>query len=189
MSVDHCETPCWLMITRKGRRSRSTEPLGRRSMDPCLERRRVTLRRLPHLPRRGGANVCPCCYAKLCNAHQLRFGLWVTRPASLPPPIWQLSFGAVDQYPGARTVINIDKQRVAAVRKLEALGYSFQGGEWVPALPSARKPTQCMVCWCSGPMSSRDAPRAQTKRRNSRGLLTRSRPTRRDAGQRARSRE
>jgi len=34
-------------------------------------------------------------------------------------------------------VINIDKQRVAAVRKLEALGYSFQGGEWVPALPSA----------------------------------------------------
>ena len=32
---------------------------------------------------------------------------------------------------------NIDKQRVAAVRKLEALGYSFQGGEWVPALPSA----------------------------------------------------
>jgi hypothetical protein len=30
-------------------------------------------------------------------------------------------------------VSNIDKQRVAAVRKLEALGYSYQGGEWVPA--------------------------------------------------------
>jgi hypothetical protein len=33
-------------------------------------------------------------------------------------------------------VINIDKQRVAAVRKLEALGYSYEGGEWVPASPS-----------------------------------------------------
>ena len=34
---------------------------------------------------------------------------------------------------------NIDKQRVAAVRKLEALGYSYQGEEWVPAsaLPAA----------------------------------------------------
>ena len=30
-------------------------------------------------------------------------------------------------------MINIDKQRVAAVRKLEALGYSYQDGEWVPA--------------------------------------------------------
>jgi len=29
-------------------------------------------------------------------------------------------------------VINIDKQRVTAVRKLEALEYSFQDGEWVP---------------------------------------------------------
>jgi hypothetical protein len=27
---------------------------------------------------------------------------------------------------------NIDKQRVAAVRKLEVLGYSYQDGEWVP---------------------------------------------------------
>ena len=33
-------------------------------------------------------------------------------------------------------MINIDKQRVAAVRKLEALGYSYRGDEWVPALPS-----------------------------------------------------
>ena len=33
---------------------------------------------------------------------------------------------------------NIDKQRIAAVRKLEALGYSYQDGEWVPAsVPSA----------------------------------------------------
>ena len=30
---------------------------------------------------------------------------------------------------------NIDKQRVAAVRKLEALGYRYQDGEWV--LPAA----------------------------------------------------
>jgi len=34
-------------------------------------------------------------------------------------------------------VINIDKQRVATVRKLEALGYSYQDGEWGPASPSA----------------------------------------------------
>jgi hypothetical protein len=38
---------------------------------------------------------------------------------------------------GARTVINIDKQRVEAIRKLEALGYRYQGGKWVPASPSA----------------------------------------------------
>jgi hypothetical protein len=36
-------------------------------------------------------------------------------------------------------VINIDKQRVAGVRKLEALGYSFRDGEWVPVttMPTA----------------------------------------------------
>jgi hypothetical protein len=34
-------------------------------------------------------------------------------------------------------VINIDKQRVAAVRKLEALGYSYRDDELVPASPSA----------------------------------------------------
>lgn len=33
---------------------------------------------------------------------------------------------------------NIDKQRVAAVWKLEALGYCYQGGEWVP--PAAAGP-------------------------------------------------
>jgi hypothetical protein len=33
----------------------------------------------------------------------------------------------------------IDKQRVAAARKLEALGYSYRDGEWKPAsaLPAA----------------------------------------------------
>ena len=34
-------------------------------------------------------------------------------------------------------MINSDKQHVAAVRKLEALGYSYQDGEWGPASPSA----------------------------------------------------
>jgi hypothetical protein len=34
-------------------------------------------------------------------------------------------------------VINIDKLRVAAVPKLEALGYSYQGGEWVPPVAAA----------------------------------------------------
>jgi hypothetical protein len=42
----------------------------------------------------------------------------------------------LDKYLGARAVINIDKQRVAAVRKLEALGYSYQDGEWAPVSPS-----------------------------------------------------
>jgi hypothetical protein len=35
-------------------------------------------------------------------------------------------------------MINVDKQRVAAVRKLEVLGYSYRDGEWMPAsAPSA----------------------------------------------------
>jgi len=34
-------------------------------------------------------------------------------------------------------VTNIDRQRVAAVRKLEALGYRYEGDKWVPASPSA----------------------------------------------------
>jgi hypothetical protein len=44
-------------------------------------------------------------------------------------------------------VINIDKQRVAAVRKLEALGYSYQGGEWMPvsAPPAAAGPRSLMT--------------------------------------------
>jgi len=50
---------------------------------------------------------------------------------------WQRRFGAVDQYLGARAVSNIDKQRVAAVRQLEALGYRYEGDKWVPASPSA----------------------------------------------------
>jgi len=33
-------------------------------------------------------------------------------------------------------MINIDKQRVTAVRKLEALGYSYLCGERVPAAPA-----------------------------------------------------
>jgi len=37
---------------------------------------------------------------------------------------------------GADNVTNIDKQRVAAVRKLEQLGYRFDGGEWVAPTPA-----------------------------------------------------
>ena len=41
---------------------------------------------------------------------------------------------------------NIDKQRVAAVWKLEALGYSYQGGEWVLASsPAAAGPRSLMT--------------------------------------------
>jgi hypothetical protein len=45
----------------------------------------------------------------------------------------------LDENLGAINVSNIDKQRVAAVRKLEVLGYSFRDGEWVPAttMPTA----------------------------------------------------
>jgi hypothetical protein len=44
-------------------------------------------------------------------------------------------------------VSNIDKQRVAAVQKLETLGYSYQGGEWVPASapPAAAGPRSLMT--------------------------------------------
>jgi len=34
-------------------------------------------------------------------------------------------------------VTNIDKQRIAAVRKLEQLGYRYDGGEWIPASATA----------------------------------------------------
>jgi hypothetical protein len=41
---------------------------------------------------------------------------------------------------------NIDKQRVAAVRKLEALGYSYQDGEWMTAsAPAAAGPQSLMT--------------------------------------------
>jgi len=61
-------------------------------------------------------------------------------------------------------VINIDKQHVAAVRKLEALGYSYQDGERGPASPSAAAgPRSLMTAesdnmlayWGSGQMPSR----------------------------------
>jgi hypothetical protein len=29
--------------------------------------------------------------------------------------------------------MDIDRQRIAAVRKLQSLGYVFQGGEWIAA--------------------------------------------------------
>jgi hypothetical protein len=34
--------------------------------------------------------------------------------------------------------MNIDKQRIAAVRQLEVLGYRFEGDKWVPASPAAK---------------------------------------------------
>jgi hypothetical protein len=38
---------------------------------------------------------------------------------------------------------NIDKQRIAAVRKLEHLSYTFAAGDWrPPAGPTAATPTQ-----------------------------------------------
>jgi hypothetical protein len=41
---------------------------------------------------------------------------------------------------------NIDKQRVAAVRKLEQLGYTFAAGEWhAPARMTAPAPTSAQA--------------------------------------------
>jgi hypothetical protein len=37
----------------------------------------------------------------------------------------------LDKYLGTRAVSNIDKQRVAAVRKLEQLGFTFAGDDWM----------------------------------------------------------
>ena len=45
--------------------------------------------------------------------------------------------------------MNIDKQRIAAVRRLEALGYRFEGDEWVPASPPAvAGPRSLMTAEC-----------------------------------------
>ena len=45
--------------------------------------------------------------------------------------------------------MNIDKQRIAAVRQLEALGYRYEGDKWVPASPSAvAGPRSLMTAEC-----------------------------------------
>ena len=79
---------------------------------------------------------------------------------------------------------NIDKQRVAAVRKLEALGYNYQGGEWVPASAplAAAGPRSLMTAECDamhGVLVQRAdalevARKAQTRRPNSRPSLMQS---------------
>src|SRR5690348_13263910 len=95
----------------------------------------------------------------------------------------------LDEHLGARTVINIDKQRVAAVRKLEALGYSFDGYKWMPpSLSEAAGPrtlmTPCIACWCSGQMPSRAPSNGLRKSVSSPPSPTRSRLMKPDAGQR-----
>ena len=45
--------------------------------------------------------------------------------------------------------MNIDKQRIAAVRRLEALGYGFEAGKLVPASPPAvAGPRSLMTAEC-----------------------------------------
>ena len=81
-------------------------------------------------------------------------------------------------------MINIDKQRVTAVRKLEALGYSYQGGEWVPAAPAAPQ-SLLMTAECDAMhgalMRRADAlegcAEGSTRRPSSGPSSTRSRPT------------
>jgi hypothetical protein len=50
----------------------------------------------------------------------------------------------LDQYLGAANVSNIDKQCVAAVRKLEQLGYTFAGDWHPPAGVTATTPHNLM---------------------------------------------
>jgi hypothetical protein len=64
----------------------------------------------------------------------------------LRPRSGQFRLHTFDQYLGASNMSNIDKQRIAAVRKLEALGYSYQDGEWVTAsAPAAAGPQSLMT--------------------------------------------
>jgi hypothetical protein len=93
-------------------------------------------------------------------------------------------------------VTSIDKQRVAAVRKLEALGYSYRDDEWV--LPASAPPAALIIAEADALLnalvlvqmaSKRDARKAQTRRPSSPSSPTQSRRTRRYAGQRARCRE
>jgi len=92
-------------------------------------------------------------------------------------------------------VSNIDKQRIAAVRKLEELGYTF-AGEWMhPAndaslailVPAVTDPS--MHCSYSELTFSKAVGRAQSRRPNWRASSTQSRPMKRSAGPRAKSRE
>jgi hypothetical protein len=64
----------------------------------------------------------------------------------------------------------IDRQRIAAVKVIEALGYSFDGVEWSAPiygapLPNLHADTHCSYC---APTSSRKASRAMTTRRSRR---------------------
>ncbi len=41
----------------------------------------------------------------------------------------------------------VDKERIAAVRTLEHLGFKFDGEHWLGGVPpSCRKPTPCTGC-------------------------------------------
>jgi hypothetical protein len=95
-------------------------------------------------------------------------------------------------------VINIDKQRVAAVRKLEQLGYKYDGREWVPPASATTAVTQHSILTEADALLSALVLRADPSRAVSKDLRrrprspsspTRSRPTKRYAGPRARCRE
>jgi hypothetical protein len=105
-------------------------------MDPCLLRRRAALRRLRRLLHKRGAGVCLYCFSKLCDAHKLR--LAVGNSIGI---LAAANFGSIASASSINiweSVSNIDKHGVATVPKLEALGYSYQGREWVPASSPAR---------------------------------------------------
>jgi hypothetical protein len=55
----------------------------------------------------------------------------------------------------------IDKQRIAAVRKLEQLGYTFAGDDRMhPSYDTApSRDLRCTLCWSSAPTTLRAAPR------------------------------
>ena len=62
----------------------------------------------------------------------------------------------------------IDKQRIAAVRKLQQLGYTFAGDDWMHSANDAAAimPTitdELHACWSSARTISRAVPRVRTR--------------------------
>jgi len=95
-------------------------------------------------------------------------------------------------------VSDIDRQRVAAVRKLEAFGSRYDGGEWVPPALAPAAITQHSVHAACDAMHAALVRRADALEGCIEGseeeaelavIPTRSRPTKRSAGRKARSRE
>jgi hypothetical protein len=81
--------------------------------------------------------------------------------------------------------MQLDKQRIEAVRMLEGLGYAFQDGEWLPTVVAPPLPVTAEADAMHGaliPMLWPVAPRGRTKRANWRRSSICSRHTKSSAG-------